>query len=260
MAYNHPRGACYILDDNTIFIPIPKNASTSIRHLFPDYEYANFIENPKLLEDKYVFCIIREPVNRLIAAYFEIIAMAHQSGNERTTEQEFYKIWQEPHSFMGFIDELERGFFDAHVEPQVFYITTDESMKQIIPITDFWSMDNMDEKLQEKFGITDDTKHSSGSNAVSQQRVAIDVDRILEEMDGLDRETQIMLWFFASRPEPFQNAKWHLRKEICEMLQDPEAQDLTMRIARLYQADLFLWDQVCTQVISEKMMWKNQNV
>ena len=127
MAYNHDKGLCYILKDKKVcFIPVPKNSSTTFRNECPwSYETENFIKNPQVLDENKVICIVREPLDRLISGYLEVLIRTHDCP--RTLEKDFIYIREEPQRFLAFIKEIKKEFFDAHIEPQLFYLTNEDN-------------------------------------------------------------------------------------------------------------------------------------
>ena len=112
MAYNHAKGMCYLYEDEKIcFIPIPKNSSTTVRKVCPEFKTDNFLENPSILEEYETVCIVRNPIDRFCSAYMEIISRAHGDGVE-TRKKNFISIQDEPKRFYHFIDEVYvDGFF-----------------------------------------------------------------------------------------------------------------------------------------------------
>tara|TARA_R110000824_G_scaffold41086_1_gene122563 strand:- start:1226 stop:1831 length:606 start_codon:yes stop_codon:yes gene_type:complete len=149
MAYNHDKGLCYILKEKKVcFIPVPKNSSTTFRKECPwVYESENFVQNPSVLQENKVVTIIREPLDRFISGYLEILIRTHDCP--KTLEKDFYYIKSEPQRFLGFIKEIHKGFFDAHAEPQLFYLT-DENNK-IIKLDEIWLLKNTNEKMSRLF-------------------------------------------------------------------------------------------------------------
>jgi len=161
MAYNHEKGMCYVLKDPGIcFIPIPKNASTTIRReVFNnnvDDATDNFIKNPDILENNKVIAVIREPIDRFCSAYLEILIRTHDCP--KTLEKDFYHLRDEPHRFLEFIKETTRGFYDAHIEPQLFYIT--DLNKEVVKVDEFWEMENVKEHIQKQFGSQEVGQHN----------------------------------------------------------------------------------------------------
>ena len=150
MAYNHDKGLCYILKDKKVcFIPVPKNSSTTFRNECPwSYETENFIKNPQVLDENKVICIVREPLDRLISGYLEVLIRTHDCP--RTLEKDFIYIREEPQRFLAFIKEIKKEFFDAHIEPQLFYLTNEDN--NLIKLDEVWLIRDTNEKLSQLFG------------------------------------------------------------------------------------------------------------
>ena len=129
---------CWVSDKNKlVFFVIPKNASTSIRNTtlfkncsnrttFEDVEY-------KIKNENYsTFAVLREPVERFISAYHEVVR-GHREDNPYDTarDKQFIKFDEEPKRFNLFLKEIESsGFFDSHLKPQMHFLT-DANNEQI---------------------------------------------------------------------------------------------------------------------------------
>ena len=122
--FQHPKGLCYVSDKfNVIFVPIPKNASTSIRNIVGlEFQVDNIMRySEKLSTREYMaFTIIREPIERLISGYIEVCKRA-SGDSPHILMKDFY--WMKGKKrFMSFLDEIESGFFDAHIVPQEYFL------------------------------------------------------------------------------------------------------------------------------------------
>ena len=120
--HQHPKGLCYI-NNKVIFLPIPKNASTSLRNM-DDFESrkANIMSFRKeIAEQEYrAFAIIRDPLSRFISGYVEVCKRASQDSPHILTKS-FY--WMNgKNRFIKFLDEIEEGWFDAHLFPQQYFL------------------------------------------------------------------------------------------------------------------------------------------
>lgn len=165
MAYNHERGTCYVLEKRGLcYIPIPKVASTTIRQeLFGNNlidRIRNFISDPTILQQHKTLCVVREPVDRFCSAYLEILTRAHDCP--KTLEKDFFRIKEEPRRFVTFINTVIDEFFDAHVEPQLYYITDDTNT--LVRLDEIWLIEEMNTKLQALVGTERQHHTSSKSN------------------------------------------------------------------------------------------------
>lgn len=151
MAYNHNKGITYV-KDKLCFIPIPKNGSTTIRrHFFNNNvnnNTFNFLDD-KILEEKKVIVILREPIERFCSGYVEILNRSYDSP--LTKEKEFFHIKNEKDRFLNFVEEIKNnGFFDAHIETQKFYITDNDN--KMVKIDTFWNVSNITNEMSKYLG------------------------------------------------------------------------------------------------------------
>lgn len=123
----HDKGFIYISHKyKIIFIPIPKNGSTSIRKI-PEFKFKQdkiFYYMDGILHDEYkVFTVIRNPVERIVSGYVETILRGYNNKS-------FDYLWiKDPRKrFKQFIVELEERIFDPHLWPQ-HYLLTDYNNK-----------------------------------------------------------------------------------------------------------------------------------
>lgn len=123
MAWNHPKGMCWYNDD-ICFIGVPKNASSSFRQSFGVGGPDNYL-NPKnkKIKDLKLVTVIRDPLDRVISGYLETI----KRSEKNTVNKKFFKIGESKDRFIEFLNELEVGFFDCHIEKQYFYMTDNDN-------------------------------------------------------------------------------------------------------------------------------------
>ena len=124
---SHEKGFCHVSDKyKVIFLPIPKNASTSIRCIKEfDFNLGNiFCYTDKIESGKYqVFTILRNPLDRFISTYIEVCERAY-GDSTKTLKKDFYCITPPPQKrFCGILSEVEKSFFDIYIRPQSYFIT-----------------------------------------------------------------------------------------------------------------------------------------
>ena len=118
----HDKGFIYISHEyKLIFIPIPKNGSTSIRKIaefdFKQDNYFNYLD--EINNNKYqLFSVIRNPIERIVSGYIETILRGYNNINK-----DYLWIKDPEKRFRQFIVELEESFFDPHIWPQQYLIT-----------------------------------------------------------------------------------------------------------------------------------------
>lgn len=149
----HRPGFVYVDHERrVIFIPIPKNGSTTIRKLRCfDFQVEQL--NPQSLSEysSYsYFTVLRDPVERFISSYLEA---RHRGYNNISMdfifEANLYK------SISGCLEQLNRRVFDPHFQTQVSLLEFFESQE-----VDFLDFANLDQELQNllarKYNIEED--------------------------------------------------------------------------------------------------------
>ena len=118
----HPRGMAYAHDRlKLLYVPIPKCSSTSIRYhiLKREYKTINYYQaNSDIIKDYKSFTVIRNPINRIKSSYIEVL----RSATPEIKSKKFYNMKEGIPRYIEFLNELERGFFDCHVESQSYYL------------------------------------------------------------------------------------------------------------------------------------------
>ena len=147
MAYNHDKGWCWFNNNNKIcFIAIPKNASTSIRNGLNLKKMDNYFDLGEDFKKEYKnITVLRDPLERIVSAYLEVLIRVHDSP--MTANKKFYKMKESIHRFREFIIELEKDTYDAHVEPQYFYITDKEG--ELLPFYKILRFENLMEDFND---------------------------------------------------------------------------------------------------------------
>ncbi len=133
-----------------IFINIPKNASTSMRlKLFANgFKWGNL---KKINSSEYfIFTIIRNPVDRFLSQYLEMIKRA--CGDNKiygATQKPFFRIIDPKERFKSFIrTELKQGnLFEPHLQRQTWFLTGDKN--EYFKIDKYILMNNMTTELKQ---------------------------------------------------------------------------------------------------------------
>ena len=90
--------------------------------------YEDFLSNCDDTEQYFKFTSLREPMERLISAYFEVLRGNRPDNMYNTIAcRDFTQIQKEPERFTMFLDNIEKdGFFDSHLKPQNYFLTDKE--------------------------------------------------------------------------------------------------------------------------------------
>ncbi len=158
MAFNHEKGLCAVSHENRlIFIGVSSNASTSIRNALNLKGYDNNYISILSLGSKEIeyttFTIVRDPIERLISGYLKVCDRA-TGDSPHILKKNFYKLKDQKKRFYEFVNELERGMFDCHIERQCFYLT--DSLGTPFEIDYYLKVENLSEdfsKMCKKLGL-----------------------------------------------------------------------------------------------------------
>ena len=112
----HPKGLCWRSRKSKLcFIGVPKNAQTSIRKMFGFHEhsvcrgnYYDLIKTPGWAKKFTLFCVMRNPYDRLASAYLEILKRAYREEkssdddliHQKTREMPFYHMKESENRFV----------------------------------------------------------------------------------------------------------------------------------------------------------------
>lgn len=128
MAYNHAKGySHYVKDFGLVFIPVPKNGSSSFRRSCERCRISNvavnFLKNEDLfITSKVVAVVNPDLVSRFISGFLEITKRKEKDPWGLTERILHFKSLEE--QILEMIKILEEGwFYDAHIEKQSFYLT-----------------------------------------------------------------------------------------------------------------------------------------
>ncbi len=162
--------------------PVSKNANMSLRKVLGCSIHSTHAKE-NLSEYIKVACV-RDPADRVISAYLEILKLRMDSEREYTMELPFYEIENPEERFRQFIEDIKDNIYDTHLLPQVYQIYRASHV-------DYWIVfDNYLKDLTEfvnKYGINTQVKLSVRENKTQQAGLQ---ERLLKMMreDGTLRE------------------------------------------------------------------------
>lgn len=121
MAWNSAKGRCDINKKDLIcVVPNPKCGSSSLRGIFKTTGPFNYLDDSSKLNLEKYFLIssIREPKDRLVSGYLEMVKRGENKNVKVTlgpeSEEKFFNV-------LKYMKEHE--IFDTHLEKQTFYLT-----------------------------------------------------------------------------------------------------------------------------------------
>ncbi len=152
MKFEDSKGRCLIhFEKKVCFLKIDKcGGSTVFFNLFKDadhektWRWDNYIENPNILKDNYVFCVLRDPIERLVSGYLEIL---RRKDFPAAHSRAFYggSFQSEEERFLVFLDDLEKNTdWNGHCARQKWFITDEQN--EIIKVDDFWPIKDLTKK------------------------------------------------------------------------------------------------------------------
>lgn len=164
MAFNHEKGLCVVSHENKlIFIGVSSNASTSIRNALNlkgyDNNYISILSGGSMEIEYSTFAILRDPIERLISGYLKVCDRA-TGDSPHILKTNFYKLKDQKKRFYEFVNELEKGMFDCHIERQCFYLT--DSKGKLFDIDYYLTVENLSEDFSimcKELGLTSTLSH-----------------------------------------------------------------------------------------------------
>tara|TARA_R110001592_G_scaffold45542_10_gene145656 strand:- start:3594 stop:4277 length:684 start_codon:yes stop_codon:yes gene_type:complete len=153
MAYNHDKGTCWYNETTCCYIGVPKTASTTMRRVFSLDDVDNYLEPENTSIKKLdLITIFRNPLDRLISAYNEVVKRGgHPIEGEGIRKVSFWGLPENKDRFIAFLDDVEKKFFDSHVEEQMFYMT--DKNEKLLPFTHILDFDNLDDQFINILGL-----------------------------------------------------------------------------------------------------------
>ena len=107
----HTFGACMTtLEQNLMYVQIPKNASSWTKLNLKELDWSNFNYHYDHLYKKHALVVLRDPVDRWLSGICEYFALYHQDINTDQFNTSFYDLL------------MEQLVFDDHTEQQHYFI------------------------------------------------------------------------------------------------------------------------------------------
>lgn len=109
---NRVQGVC--------LFPVSKNANTSLRYVLGTGTTSTHAEEDvsRLIK----VAVVRDPADRIISSYLEILKLRKDSEWEYTMELPFYRIAHPEGRFRRFLEDIKDNIYDPHLLPQVYQI------------------------------------------------------------------------------------------------------------------------------------------
>ena len=117
-------------DQKLVYLPVSKNASMTMRNVVNgELHMSGFFDNIKKFKKKgYVsFAVIREPIDRLVSGYQEILFRAGIDA-PLTTQKPFWKVRGQEEKFYAFIKDIKEEIWDGHVGIQASILTKGDNV------------------------------------------------------------------------------------------------------------------------------------
>jgi hypothetical protein len=137
---------------------IRKNAHQSFRKFFSYIDGADgedFKANYHLYKHYYHMTTIRDPIDRYISGYLEMLRRTQSRKVKRSDHYVINKF----NSYLKKLNEEYRNniFFNLHVRPQYEKLLTPDPERKLIPISFFFTMETLKDDIEifkKKFGIS----------------------------------------------------------------------------------------------------------
>ncbi|MBW3020094.1 sulfotransferase family protein, partial [Candidatus Woesearchaeota archaeon] len=175
--FSYERVFCFFCSNNLIYIHIPKCGTSSVKKMFKlkteDYfKYKTL--NPDLKKKYKMFTVIRNPLDRFVSSFFELLERKRSKENnstimnklrtkllsliKRNKKKEFHKSNNLIKNFKIFLEIVEEDFFDIHVFPQSKFL---ENME----IDYYLRLEHLDNDFKNKLNINIKVEHLRSSDS-----------------------------------------------------------------------------------------------
>jgi hypothetical protein len=130
--FGHPSGMFWY-DDTFAFIPVPKNASSTISSLMDLRKNVGYLfEDTVDISNLHTFSVVRNPYDRIVSAYSEILKLRIDGGVATTKKLPFFFKTNHLEKFEQFVYDIEDNLYDAHIKQQTFYIPNYKEIEKLV--------------------------------------------------------------------------------------------------------------------------------
>lgn len=161
---------------NICLFPVSKNANTSLRYALGTGLYTQYHKED--ISDMIKLAVVRDPADRIISSYLEILKLRQDQHRDYTVSLPFYKIAGTEERFRQFLVDIYDNIYDTHLLPQVYQIFRPSHV-------DYWILfDNYLKDLMgfiKKYGIRTHHDPIVNINKTSQQVLQASLRKLLEE-------------------------------------------------------------------------------
>jgi len=170
------------INDEFSFLKIPKNSSTTILEEF-NLEDSDLKYNQ--MADRKLFTIIRNPIERFVSAFLEVLEPSEEYPNGR------YKYVSIPYIYLIEIEEIfklpvidrmntyiefigNNGFIELHCTPQVQYIYDINGHYIELEMFRNYDIINVESDLYKFLGITSSLDNHNVTNSVTNKKLLLE--------------------------------------------------------------------------------------
>ena len=133
---------------NLCLFPVSKSASASLRRRLKMTERGTVLKKkPKLaplnfpesvdVSDMIKFTSIRDPFERTVSSYLEVLKLRHDGHRDYTRSLLFFEIKNIEDRFKQFLVDMKKGIWDSHLQPQVFHIYKPDMIDYFIVVENY---------------------------------------------------------------------------------------------------------------------------
>lgn len=189
-ATGHTIGQCLLSSDNKhCYVNVPKNASSSLKAFFKDWQPSNF---QFLNNDITKLVILRDPTERWISAVCEFLAGSQGIPNNRSINGDDLSVLLQNDLIKNWI--FHTIYLDAHSLPQCYYLQGLDLTKIVF----FYQDDSLVEKISNFLNVQVDTSYDFKNNTSTDNKNKIIIKKwlidLLENNVDLKKNIDISYW------------------------------------------------------------------